>query len=1138
MGLQSSRIIWGKAKKNPDDSGYNIVNITDYDPENIYTSGNIVISSESFDPDEEDYHAYKCIAEEAAGDFDTTESWKLLPGIVTLVSEGYIPDTKAAEKIVYTRRYMFKPGSLIIKKSLKDGCHYLYKCIEENNVHYEGWVPEKWLKQTQRVGIAYIPRDHKDVYYDDGHNKVKMHWLMYYMPDNYDNSSVLEITDYSEGIKYFYKERCVAYDNRNVLSVFECISHDPTSSNPATSYLEWIKIDDISLYEIMHPYKKGDMMIRQWEDSVVNPVSEFNANLNYERGQMCLNHITDGQNDVSFKDHEALVITGDYEKEYHITESKFIPLTDYAKQLEAHCPIYGLYYANKDTSYSFNGSDWDLDPVIRAWSREGTLRTESHPNGGYTQGQKVIYPIPESDTVGIYECKISYYNLAGETDWHEPATDRTYWGLLYQSHASNKRYKVYKAVRDIENNYFNKKDWTIVTQNKHDDIGDYGVIWRKYGITSSGDPFSFPVVSSGFQHERSTMHLIEARLNGLYLSSTESVLTLGQILYSEINSTDPDYPLFKGLYFNTIVSTNTGLFGYSTSNQAFGGGQSGTSIGNFSDNFAIREQDKKWMSCRINIREDFPGYNVAPDGSVFVAFYRNNEMLLAINKAADSTKILKITFLNKESIIKQVVKQWSANSSYSLLSAILLPANNSLYIFGSHWIGFIPYENRFEVYPSELEEAEIGITIRSLYAVDINGTEHAIFNLVTSEGHLMPKTEITDGLWVFRDYLPDIVRDSDYLRPFEFGWIVYKKYDFFYKQDYPHYEYIDEIEADPEFYHTIFTSYDGTKTYGLHEFVGVYYDKSDSIIYGQKLILNIADQSLYNTVLVCTQDDPFIDGQHHYVNPYTNSIYVELTNNMIFRTERYAYFMNTHHQIEVDHYEDNVPIYDEQKTYIRYSSGLWELDLLEAAQGMGARSLTHYAPFENIVGSEAVKELYKMCFILDIPYYANQTCHLEYGNDLRTLCLSFANMAANLDIDFLRERDLKQNEVNEQGILYLYMDTSKLTNNPKCANSTGGPVVSDDLIFNSLVTINSKVNNITVTRTYEITVVLPNFRTGIMGNKTKTASPAEQPITQYLCSGGYNAILNKAFFWLSGEDIHGNPFYGGPDEDAQGFSGW
>ena len=65
---------------------------------------------------------------------------------------------------------------------------------------------------------------------------------------------------------------------------------------------------------------------------------------------------------------------------------------------------------------------------------------------------------------------------------------------------------------------------------------------------------------------------------------------------------------------------------------------------------------------------------------------------------------------------------------------------------------------------------------------------------------------------------------------------------------------------------------------------------------------------------------------------------------------------------------------------------------------------------------------------------------------------------------------------------------------------------------------------------YELVVVLPCFKNSYL-DAIKTISVG---------LGSYNPIVNGAFFWLTTDDVmyKAKPQYGGPEDGAQGFSGW
>lgn len=417
MGYQTSRIIWGKTKQNPDDDGYNEVPVSDYENDIIYTSGNLVIYENKTLGT---VGVYQCMVEEVCNNSPDlyTEEWKKVEG-VPLFKTAHIPGAPS-DVIEYmsTVRSSYTPGARVIVKNI-NGTHTLYKCKEKTNVYLEGFLYSKWEKVYHRPGIVYIPKDHKEVYYDDGHNQFKWHHAMYYLNnedfDNYEE----EICGFNPSTSYA-KGEMVLYDQDNrdpnlYHSVYRYIYHIPstpttrneqkgtiTYEQPTPSnHQYWEYVESIQYFNSEKSYTKGDKVIwnryNEEDDETTDgrgwsmvPVSIFRDDYVYRIGQRCLYRIKPTEEgNISQSDLDKLIETSDYTMEpwdEQFPEDLIpVPASEYGKRIEANAEIYGLYEYKgiwgidghgekyliqdyKPRGYAFSNDEWNLIPDIRMLS--------------------------------------------------------------------------------------------------------------------------------------------------------------------------------------------------------------------------------------------------------------------------------------------------------------------------------------------------------------------------------------------------------------------------------------------------------------------------------------------------------------------------------------------------------------------------------------------------------------------------------------------------------------------------------------------------------------------------------------------------------------------------------------------------
>ena len=518
MGYQSSRIVWGKTKRDPDDEGFNEVPVTDMEKDVIYTSGNMIIyAREGFM--KTDPKAYQCVVEESCNrdPLRYPEDWKEIPG-VPVIEVKVIPGAPSyvIEKI-NSKRMTFTPGARVIFKNSEDGHHYLYRCIFKTNVYYDGFDNRKWAIIKHNPGIVYIPKDHKDVYYNDGRNENKWHRAMYYVPDEPWESEE-EITYFNEYTSY-QKGEIVLYRNYGDFDRHEDET-DPESpiiytakwatafryiygvpSTPTREseegYIEytqpsphsttyWEKCEDINVFSTFKSYKKGDKVV--WDlfeneessgyyDAVV---SVFNSNYTYKRGQYCLYRIKPYEgHDISEKDCLALKTTGDYdmkplEPPYWMEEVP-TPTSEYGRLIQSGAEIYGLYeYTGSDQKpkgYEFVNSQWTLIPRVKMFSENLDKYREGYNAGDYTiaatNGTFALFKALSDREPDYYVTQEMYDKYGEDAMCYGYCIKTLHMGYFWIGFPA--------APSDVERDSRVKSVWQIVTQRMKDPVVGYKV---------------------------------------------------------------------------------------------------------------------------------------------------------------------------------------------------------------------------------------------------------------------------------------------------------------------------------------------------------------------------------------------------------------------------------------------------------------------------------------------------------------------------------------------------------------------------------------------------------------------------------------------------------------------------------------
>ena len=1118
MGYQSSRIVWGKTQKNPDDHGYNIVPISDYDPENIYTSGNIVIHKTGYRDVESDYRAFQCVAAEAAGEFNENDesTWKLLKGILPVGKVVFIPDSDV-EQIVNSPRTTYKPGAKVIKLN-KNGNHYMYKCIEKTSIYLEGWVKEKWQLQEQRVGVAWIPRDHKDVYYNG-----KFHRAMWFMPEDYDSRYDMEIGPYNEETQYFFGEQCICEDSRdNKHKLYKFVSHTPQRGSYPPQSVAWEEITDVKEYE-EKPYAAGDKIIYQKYNVIEAPVEDFKPEREYEPDQYCLHLINDPENGIAQKDLNTLVECHEYVKK----GDSYLADTQYAKDIENGLPIYALYINDtgeivRDSGFMHN--HWSLVTARDTSTPTGILIECKNwdlgvsRSGKYESGYPVLFSKKDSNEIVLYRCKEDHradsptylptevpesYN-SGTLDAKQP-TDDKYWRVITQRHI-DRAWHVYKAVRRTGFEEFNSKDWVIITQNKHDDLGDYGIIWRKLGgMTSGGDPFYFPLIVPGVLQQTGNTYFKRSRLNSFVPFLGDNNLQPLTVFMSR--STSSSTHLTEGDYVRYMYSTANGIYAFGESLDTFG-------------NILVWQNQKHFKIYKVTELIDNADFSTIDLFKMRASFYQKSSMLVALDED-DEINIYRITFLDE---------------TYSINKVTTLDEGSNLYLYRSFLDGHIASVKEYtgRILPAGVSSLQYVDT--DYYFTNISGltclgdTIKANTDYITGDSH-----------WPLDDWFGADCRilERQYYDDYYDRWFTLNVYDI--KDDFILTSYTGSHQAiaiqklsDLGAKETILPikSPSGDTIYILKKLFFCYslHNGTDVTTFTKTSIKTVNNGTIHEKVLtlagnradqrIVITDCPYVD--ESTVSMTSDEIDTDPIGNLLdigelmWVDKAYMYFKNDR---VFRYYDVNDGSLD--SIYTSATTGIWELNAFEAEANL-------VVDLHNRRDMLAYKQILMWNCILRIPYYGNQTCYVSGYGDLDYLYIGNIRALYNAypedftDLETFDEIGFQVERIYEKKMLITKVGEPTAV---KCNNDSGGPVQGDkDLVFSTNIELhynNTELNKKPCT----LVVVLPNYYSI---DRFKNASL------------GYDAITNGAFFWLTQDTQYPGitPQYGGPENDAQGFSGW
>lgn len=550
MGLQSSRIIWGKNKlpgtnnKTPVDE-YNSSDV-------VYVSGNYTIYSRSRGVVAEDYHLYLCTATETGGDFNS-DDWKEQVGVKNWDLQAYRVYKVNARVIkeLHDEEYSYVDDEGQIQTIILDGI-YLFKCIQNTPMDH-AWHQECWELVFQEVGLGYIVRDHKEVYYDDGRNKNKWHRMMFFIPPEYDEKVESEILLYDEEQQYHYDDKVLHEHPVNGLRCYKFNKAIPYKGEWSDNY--WDEINDINVYTANIAYNKNDQVFKLSVDIYECYVVPFQSTLRYNIGKACIYPIDPSELDrgVSFPQ-------------------------EYREKILGGESVYGLYISNStvDGEREFDRNKWDL-LVNQEFSIGGIIYNsdrhyieEYQYTHSYVVGQPAIWNYEDSDTFALNIC-IKDILVAGTQN--DPR-NKEYWMTPTEVIETKDQYRVYKALRDIaaaDNTHWQRDNWAAVTQQLDYDYGLYGVIWEKLGsLNGAGMPFYIPLaMSSTWTVYHNYITSIDVAIDSFYQYVGNNILELGSdnfhglIEHNEIENLS----VSNGKAIGALITN--GLFIYATQLWAF-----------------------------------------------------------------------------------------------------------------------------------------------------------------------------------------------------------------------------------------------------------------------------------------------------------------------------------------------------------------------------------------------------------------------------------------------------------------------------------------------------------------------------------------------------------------------------------------
>ena len=615
MGLQSSRIIWGRDRM-PGANAPQPVGV--YDPNGtIYICGNYAIHCDGEGDVANNYHLYLCGAAETGSTWNA-EDWKLQKG----VKNWYLVDFKN-----------FKKGARVIKEDTNGDFDTikLYRCkngMSTPNV----WKDSEWEVVYQDVGVAYQARDHKEVYYNG-----YWHKMMYYLPPYYDYAEEFdpqvtyykgdrcmvgetkyeymgkepyqgtwaernpadwiiideriteEIMMFDENRQYHYQDYAIKVKPglEQKKALYQYINHTPRSGwNPAN----WTEIDDVEEYEAYRAYAKNErcikLQIEIWDCRIV----EFQSNVSYNTGKHCIRYIDKQRIDPDILNWTAQTLYNGGDRcahdggiyQFNVTlpapvAGPWNPANwDYLRptypddirdRILSDEQLFGLYRCNKPVNGLWNDEDWDLiinEQVTLKGHIYNTARLpiyEFQLAKNYVEGELCIWAADkDSSELGLSVAKQDIFNAS----YNQAPPNETYWQSLNELNDSPNSYYIYKAKNAIsaeDNSHFQRDNWLIVTQKVLPDDGDYGVIWEKYGIPGGGGfPFWRDFSCCGWP-SFGGFDSVAGRFGVFYSDGVKYHLNMtgGSWSTSYDDNTKKALP---GTGFNKLVTYQNGAFGY------------------------------------------------------------------------------------------------------------------------------------------------------------------------------------------------------------------------------------------------------------------------------------------------------------------------------------------------------------------------------------------------------------------------------------------------------------------------------------------------------------------------------------------------------------------------------------------------
>ena len=516
MGKQSSRIIWGRTGEKENEK----TPVTLYDPvETIYVKNNMAIVKVKDEDGKETPTLFICKTIESAGEWNTVkDDWRQLRSVG-------VYDTKKA----------YKKGAKCIYQN------FYWSCTREItkgdiliHLHDDELVPTSelyWEKVNQTVAVEYHAMDHKEVYYDNGHNECKWHKAMWFVPDEdwFDVEHEEEIAEWNPNRQYEHVEtkkqgdrviKTFSYISGEVKKLYECRVRHTTAGDTSWHPEQWTLIDDIAEWEPNVSYAKDSYVIRSdvpVGEFVVVRFGAFGEGVSFKEGDKCINII-----DKS----DAESTNPDIRREYFDLP---IPIKNKIEKVGTN--VSGVYQLRQGVK---------LPNLVEFQREEWVLTTQAFSlfvGEDIAEGQSVIWSYKSSDAEIDYAIQsdsvfTALSSMPGIKPEETPTADPSKWGPAWkQEQKAKPQNHVYRAKKNLTpnmNSRWRKENWVICTQMmKTNELDCYGWVWKKLSDRNShGAAFGnfFPTYGgSRYTYDSKDNTDRRGRLGSFYLTSTNAI---------------------------------------------------------------------------------------------------------------------------------------------------------------------------------------------------------------------------------------------------------------------------------------------------------------------------------------------------------------------------------------------------------------------------------------------------------------------------------------------------------------------------------------------------------------------------------------------------------------------------------------